>query len=124
MTATAPGLDELAQLLDGIEAEMLRIGFWQQQPPDLLADYDAGRRRTYLDAPSFELWLQAVFLPRARAAVATGDLPTHSSVGTMALRQWDYYEHVAEAQPLLRLLHQFDEAVERRGGRSEEDRDG
>ncbi len=124
MTDAARGRDELARLLDGVESEMRRIGFWHEAPPDLLADYDAGRRRTYLDAPSFELWLQAVFLPRARAAVATGDLPAHSSVGTMALRQWDYHEHVAEAQPVLRLLHQFDEAVERRGGRQEGDRNG
>jgi len=94
--------------LDAIEAEMKRIGYWVSDPPDLLAEIDAGRIGSYLDAPSFELWLQAVFFPRAREAVSTGDFPQGSQVGEMARRQYDYQSHVPEAQDLLRLLREFD----------------
>jgi len=78
-----------------------------------MAEADAGRIRTYLDAPSFELWLQCVFLPRAREAVAQDALPRQSRVGLMALRQYDYHQQVPEAAELLRLLNEFDALVER-----------
>src|SRR5438045_3002013 len=68
-------LDKLARQLDAIEAEMRRIGFWSADPPDLLAKFASGEMKSYLDAPSFELWLQQVFLPNARKAAAEADLP-------------------------------------------------
>ena len=55
--------------LDAIEAEMKKIGYWSANPPDLQAEIKVGRLRSYLDALSFELWLQCVFLPNAREAV-------------------------------------------------------
>lgn len=97
--------------LDAIEAELRRLGWWSENPPDLLAEVRAGTLRTYLDAPSFELWLQCVFLPNARAAAESDALPSTSQVGLMALRQYDYHSSVPEAQPLLRLLHDFDSIV-------------
>jgi uncharacterized protein YqcC (DUF446 family) len=103
----------LAQL-DAIEAEMRRIGFWAEDPPDLLAQVESGQISSYLDAPSFELWLQCIFLPNARAAAREGDLPEESQVGLMALRQYDYHSHVEEAQPLLQLLYAFDAIIEDR----------
>lgn len=99
--------------LDRIEAEMRRIGFWTDDPPDLLADYADGTRRSFLDAPTFELWLQVVFLHNARAAARAGALPASSEVGTMAMRQYDYHAHVPEAQTLLALLHEFDAIITR-----------
>lgn len=71
--------------------------------------------RTYLDAPSFELWLQQVFIPNAREGVATEDLPKKSQVGVMAMRQYDYHSTVPDAAELLRLLNDFDEMVESYG---------
>lgn len=65
-----------------------------------------------MDAPSFELWLQCVFLPNARAAARSDHLPIHSQVGLMAMRQYDYHSHVPEAQGLLKLLQDFDELIE------------
>jgi uncharacterized protein YqcC (DUF446 family) len=115
---TSPArLRRLASLLDGIEAEMKGIGFWSEHPPDLLAQADRGELRSFQDAPTFELWLQCVFLPRARQAVKEDTLPDQSQVGLMALRQYDYHSHVPEAQRLLRLLNDFDDAVEGRGRR-------
>jgi uncharacterized protein YqcC (DUF446 family) len=99
--------------LDEIEAEMKRIGFWSDNPPDLLAEVEAGRLRTYLDAPTFELWLQCVFLPNARKRAEADDLPDDSQVSLMAMRQYDYHSLVPEAQPLLESLREFDRIIKR-----------
>jgi uncharacterized protein YqcC (DUF446 family) len=104
---------ELSSQLDQIEAEMKRIGFWQENPPDLAAKFASGEMRTYLDAPSFELWLQTIFLPNARRAVENNSFPRDSQVGLMAMRQWDYQTSLPEAQTLIRLLSQFDDLVRR-----------
>ena len=113
--------ERLAAKLDEVEAEMKRIGYWKDNPPDLHAEVEAGRLRSYLDAPTFEVWLQALFLDNARAAVANCNLPGGSQVGLMAMRQYDYHSYVPEAQTLLRLLHEFDALVE---GRPQINQDG
>lgn len=100
-----------AAKLDAIEAEMKRIGYWSAEPPDLRAEVEAGRIRSFLDAPSFELWLQCLFLPNARQAVADDEFPSESQVGLMAMRQYDYHSHVPEARGLMRLLSEFDAIV-------------
>lgn len=91
--------------LDQIELEMKRIGYWADAPPSFQVS-------NYLDAPSFELWLQCIFIPRAREAAAADRFPSQSQVGLMAMRQYDYHSHVPEAQDLLRLLHGFDRIIE------------
>ena len=101
----------LTQKLDQIEAEMKRIGYWAENPPDLQTAVADGSLRSYLAAPSFELWLQTIFLPNARHAVATDTLPADSQVGLMALRQYDYHSFVPEAHGLMRLLAEFDALV-------------
>lgn len=93
--------------LDEIEAELKRIKFWSDDPVK-------SEVANYIEAPSFEWWLQCVFLPSARAAVKSGKCPSRSQVGLMALRQYDYHGFVEEAQPLLRLLNQFDQIIEDR----------
>jgi uncharacterized protein YqcC (DUF446 family) len=100
--------------LDAVEAEMRRIGFWADNSPDLQAAVQAGEVRSFLDAPSFELWLQCIFLPNARAAAQSGTLPTRSQVGLIAMREYDYHSHVPEAQGLLQLLQEFDALIEGR----------
>jgi uncharacterized protein YqcC (DUF446 family) len=102
----------LLQQLDRVEAEMKRIGYWSENPPDLQAELAAGRMQSFIDSPSFELWLQCVFLPNARRATRDNDLPTESQVGLMALRQYDYHSSIPEAHPLMRLLSEFDDLVE------------
>lgn len=97
--------------LDEIESEMKAIGFWADNPPDLQAGIAQGQIKNYLDAPSFELWLQAVFLPNARKAVRENSLPRISQVGLMAMRQYDYHSSVPIAHRLVNLLYQFDNLV-------------
>lgn len=110
-------LRALEEKLDEIEAEMKRIGCWDENLPDLLELVARGEIRSYLDAPSFESWLQGVFLPNARRAVAEDALPRDSQVGEMARRQYDYHSVVPEAFDLMRLLREFDELI-RRGPKS------
>lgn len=101
----------LAQL-DAIEAELRRIGYWQENPPDLMEQFRSGAMRSYLDAPTFELWLQCVFLPNARKAALDDAFPSRSQVGQMAQRQYNYHSDVPEAFDLLALLHDFDRIIE------------
>ncbi|MBL1320676.1 MAG: YqcC family protein [Methylophaga sp.] len=74
---------------------------------------ETGEIKSYLDAPSFELWLQCVFIPNARKSAENGTLPTQSQVGLMAMRQYNYHSIVEEAQALLDLLAGFDELINR-----------
>lgn len=106
-----PCLAAILAKLSDIEGEMRRIGYWSENPPDLKAAVERGEIRTYLDAPTFELWLQALFVPNAREAVAADELPDESEVGMMAQRQYDYQSSVPEAQILIQLLREFDRLV-------------
>ena len=102
----------LSRKLDEIEAEMRRIGFWHADPPDLQALVARGELHSYLDAPSFELWLQALFLPNARQSVQAGTLPPESQVGLMAMRQYDWHSSIPKAHGLMQLLFEFDGLVQ------------
>ena len=94
--------------LDEIEAEMRRIGYWSDAP-ELQAAIDAGKFRNFLDAPSFPLWLQGLFLPNARAAVLEGSLPVRSQAGEIVRRQYAREAGAPEARRLLDLIREFDE---------------
>lgn len=90
--------------LDEIETEMKKIGFWKDGAPE----QEVGNA---LAAPTFELWLQCVFLPNARKAATNGKYPKESQVGVMAMRQYDYHSCVEQALNLVSLLHDFDRLV-------------
>lgn len=105
--------EELTTKLGEIEAEMRRIGFWDETAPGFAEVNDRHTVRSYQDAPSFQWWLQQVFLPNARRAVIEDHLPAESQVGEMARRQYDYHSVVEEAHGLMRLLSQFDGMVVR-----------
>ena len=106
-----PDATAILNKLHEVEEEMKAIGYWSSNPPDLRARYASGELKTYIEAPSFELWLQTVFLPSAKEACGTGVFPKQSQVGVMALRQYDYHSSVPEAHRLMRLLFEFDKLV-------------
>ena len=106
--------DLLSKKLDEIEGELRRIGYWSQKQIDPFKHLSEGEAPSYLNASSFEAWLQFVFLPNARQAVEKRALPRSSQVGLMAKRQYDYHSHVPEAQDLVRLLHEFDSMINSR----------
>jgi|SRR5579859_6962944 len=97
----------VARYTDEIEAEMRRIGFWQGEPlrPEQLAFTQAFA----MDTMTFAQWLQFIFLPRVREAVASNRFPGSSSVGTQAVREFD---GAAEASRLVTLLAEFDGLIE------------
>jgi len=100
----------LAQL-DRIQAEMRRIGYWSPNPPDLQAAVDRGEIKSFMDAPSFELWLQMIFLPHARQWTLEDSLPAESQIGELARRQYDYMSVAVEADELMHLLWDFDALI-------------
>jgi uncharacterized protein YqcC (DUF446 family) len=102
----------LVDQLNSIEKEMKRIGYWSNHRPSLGARIKAWLLRKPLEVATFELWLQWIFLPGARAAVRTNKMPPVSQVGVMAMRRYDHMACVPEAHRLLELLGEFDELVE------------
>lgn len=94
----------IAAKLDEIEAELRRIGYWS---PDSARPADNDYSRSPL-----QVWLQFVLLPEAREATERRQWPESSGVGLLALRTWDYFEHVPEAQALVSLLNEFDRLIE------------
>jgi len=98
-------------LIPRIETEMKRLEMWSEDPPPLLEMADRGELKSYLDAPSFELWLQCVFLERAKECVKTDTWPQGSQVGTMALRSFDGREDTGDLQL---ALETFDQLVQQR----------
>lgn len=88
---------------DAIEAEMRQIGYWQNEPlrPEQLEFTQAFA----MDTMTFAQWLQFIFLPRVREAIASNQFPSGSSVGTQAVREFD---GALEASQLVTLLSEFD----------------
>ena len=98
-----PVPETVAHYADQIEAELRRSGFWQNQAlrPEQLSFQQAFA----MDTMTFTQWLQFVFLPRVREAVASGEFPNSSSVGAQAVREFD---GEPDADRLVTLLSEFD----------------
>ncbi|HWQ09724.1 MAG TPA: YqcC family protein [Holophaga sp.] len=104
-----PPEQALATKLLEIEAEMKRIRFWSPGPeptPD--------PSQLYAGLPSFEQWLQFVFLPGIRGALSTGcwDGVPRYRVGVAALRNYDYHAVVPGAAGLMRLCFELEQLLD------------
>lgn len=94
-----------ARLLEQIELEMKREHVWQEAPlaPDKFIDMGPFGRNTM----GFERWLQFVFLPAVREALAgEREPPKSSEVHIHAVREFDGQ---SGRDALVRLLCDFDE---------------
>jgi uncharacterized protein YqcC (DUF446 family) len=98
---------DVTRYLDQIEAEMRRIGMWQAEP--LRPEHMKFTKAFGMDTMAFSQWLQFIFLPRVREAVAKNSFPKGSSVGAQAVREFDGQP---EADRLLTLLSEFDALFE------------
>jgi uncharacterized protein YqcC (DUF446 family) len=90
-----------------IEAEMKRIGMWQQEPlkPEQL-DF---HRAFGGDTMAFEQWLQFIFIPRVRQIIAeNGMFPSKSQVGDQAFREWKMWGDQPNVDDLIAMLKGFD----------------
>ena len=93
------------ELADEIEAELKRLRMWMPNPPaeeNVLAGGAFG-----MGTVPFVTWLQVVLVARLRA-VAAGEmaLPGSSSIGTMAVREFDGDD--GKTDDLMRLIHEVD----------------
>ncbi|ABF41784.1 tRNA pseudouridine synthase C [Candidatus Koribacter versatilis Ellin345] len=79
--------EECAEAVDKIEAEMKRIGYWQEAP---LREEQYGFQQAFaMDTMTYAQWLQFAFLPRVREAITSQQFPKSSDVGTQAIREFD-----------------------------------
>lgn len=101
-----PLQQKATQYADRVEAEMRRIGLWQATP--LRPEQLNFKKAFAVDTMAFSQWLQFIFLPRVREAIAANQFPSSSSVGAMAVREFDGY---SEADALITLLSEFDALV-------------
>jgi uncharacterized protein YqcC (DUF446 family) len=95
--------EKAGQCADQIEAEMRRICMWQEAP--LRPEQLEFKKAFAMDTMSFGQWLQFVFLPRVREAIAHNKFPSGSSVGAQAVREFDT---VPDTDRLVSLLSDFD----------------
>lgn len=102
-----PPQEKATQYADRIEAEMRRTGIWQATP--LRPEQLNFKKAFAMDTMAFSQWLQFIFLPRVREAVATNNFPSSSSVGAQAVREFD---GCPEADHLVALLLEFDSLFE------------
>jgi len=99
-----PSHESVAQRIDAIEAEMRRIGLWQEEAPD--PERLRFTRAFAGDTMTFEQWLQFIFIARVREIVAArGEFPSRSQVAAQAVREFDGFD---EASGLISLLSEFD----------------
>ena len=99
--------EAVGRKVDEIEAEMRRIGLWQERPPE--ADRLDFERPFGMDKLAFEEWLQFVFVPRVREIVASGGaFPGASQVADQAFREWQMHGERDDVDGLLERLREFD----------------
>lgn len=101
--------ERIKEKLAEIEAEMRRVGLWQDEPlPPEAYDYALAFAR---DTMAFHQWLQFVFIPQAIEMVENyAELPKKSEVSlaaSQALEGWD------QGARLVQLLREFDELLAR-----------
>ncbi len=101
--------ETVATQLDRIEEEMRTSGLWQDEP--LKQEQFRFSEAFAMDTMAFQQWLQFVFMPRVRDAIAGDNFPASSNVGAQAVREFDT---VAAASQLVSLLSDFDALFEGR----------
>lgn len=106
--ATINPYQQAASYADRIEAELRRIGTWQEQPPP--PEAFESRVAFFGDTMAFHQWLQFVLLERIRSTVAEqGNFPQRSQVGVYATRELD---GDPDGGALISLLNEFDDFIE------------
>lgn len=101
--------EKAASQIAAIEAEMQRVGLWQQEPLDpeqyeFSAAFGA-------DTMAFEQWLQFIFIPRVQQIIESqGQFPSSSMVAAYAIREFD--TSPADTATLHQLLYDFDRLFE------------
>lgn len=99
-----PDRQAIAQKLGEIEAELKRIGFWQEE--DLPPEAYNITKPFGMGSMSGEQWLQFIFIPRVRKILGgEGEFPESSSISPWASKEFSGTEG---DERLVTLLYQFD----------------
>ncbi|MFO0985002.1 MAG: YqcC family protein [Planctomycetota bacterium] len=108
MTTAPDKHTRVAEMIDRIEAEMKRIGFWCKEPPT--PEQMRFKKAFAMDTMAYQQWVQFVLLPRARDIVESrGSFPPKSNTGIQAIRAWDGDDR---ASALTTMLCDFDRLIE------------
>ena|SRR5687768_7914780 len=100
----AVSYEVVEQKIDEIEAEMKRIGMWQEE--DLPPEAYEFKAPFGMGSMAGQQWLQFILIPRVRGIIEKGgQFPKSSEVSAWAVREFDGYE---EAGDLVTLLYEFD----------------
>lgn len=108
-------IENIIKALDAVEKEMKRLGLYEDADssfPKVTSAFGYGQI-------SFEQWLSQSFLPKAHAAIQSGELPNDSQVGVAAMRNFGGDERMDELVSLLGLFDQSIKAYARRQGTSD-----
>lgn len=99
-----PEVTAVLKKIEEIEAEMKKIGFWQENP---LPDEKYGFEQAFgADTMTFPQWLQFVLAPRVHQIIAeNGNFPGSSMVAVQAAAVFAENE---KARDLIKLLAEFD----------------
>lgn len=89
--------------IDGIEAELKAQDWWSAEEPSPKIFENMGPFGQ--NTMALPQWLQFIFVPRVRGAIASGEFPPASQVGAYAVRELDG-DH--NASHLVSLLCEFD----------------
>ena len=101
-------VEQIQAKIEQIEAEMKRIGMWQQTA--LEPEKYEFKAAFAMDTMAYSQWLQFVFIPRVHEVIAgKGPFPRQSNVGTQAIREFDGLD---EASDLITMLCEFDGLIE------------
>jgi uncharacterized protein YqcC (DUF446 family) len=99
----------VAEVVDGIEAEMQRIELWDAERPALSR---LGSAQPFcFDTLRFHQWLQWLFLPRMRRILAADGAGMPSESGIHAYAEECLRDHPRDTEELLALIRRFDELI-------------
>lgn len=100
--------EKVAATIDQIEAEMKRIGMWQNEslaPKKIIVTEAFGGNHMAISQ-----WLQFIFIPNVRKIIADkGEFPQRSQVAARAYREWESDGCPLDTARLHHLLIHFDE---------------
>lgn len=107
------GMDQfhqaVAEVVDGIEAEMQRIELWDAERPALSR---LGSAQPFcFDTLRFHQWLQWLFLPRMRRILAADGAGMPSESGIHPYAEECLRDDPRDTDELLALIRRFDELI-------------
>ncbi len=99
----------VAEVVDGIEAEMRRIELWDAERPALSR---LGSAQPFcFDTLRFHQWLQWLFLPRMRRILAADGAGMPSESGIHVYAEECLRDDPRDTDALLALIRRFDELI-------------